>query len=86
MSPTGGHHSGPIPVVEYSIVDPGALIPPRCDNSQAIAFGFNDGQEWKLGSSNSNSNDNITTVAGAITANNAAEDEDGGRFIRFLRE
>lgn len=73
MSPAGAGHQ-PIPVVEFSVVDSTVLIPPRCDNPQAIAFGFNDGTPWKVG-----------TDAPATDPATGGED-DPNRYIRYLRK
>lgn len=44
-----GHEPQPIPKVEYKIVDPSVLVAPDVQNSQAAAYGFNDGKEWTGG-------------------------------------
>lgn len=42
-----------LPQVNYSIVDPSALIPANVQDKQAIAFGFNSGLDWEYGNEDS---------------------------------
>lgn len=80
MSP----NNGVIPVVEYSIVDQSVLVPPRCDNPQAIPFGFNDGSTWKL-QSEPTAQAAVTTAIGKSKQQDHIP-EDANRYIRYLRK
>lgn len=73
-----GHGPQPIPVVEFSLVDPSVLLPADVANPQAVPFGFNDGKPWRGGPNA----DELAALQGVDPAASA----DKGRYIRYLRK